>query len=83
MHSLESLTSVSKYQRGFSHFITGERITFSLTNSSLTEFPSPDAMSLSEKKKKHKNKGGFHECESFKIQSCSNIPGFRNTLENP
>lgn len=82
MHSLESLTSVSKYQRGFSHFITGERITFSLTNSSLTEFPSPDAMSLSGKKN-HKNKGGFHECESFKILSCSNILGFRNTLENP
>lgn len=54
MHSLESLTSVSKYQRGFSHFMTGERITFSLTNSSFTEFPSPDAMSLSEKNTKIK-----------------------------
>lgn len=81
MHSLESLTSVSKYQRGFSHFITGERITFSLTNSSFTEFPSPDAMSLSEKN--HKNKDGFNENETFKILSCSHVPGFRNTLENP
>lgn len=48
MHSLDSLTSVSKYQRGFSHFITGDRIAFSLTNSSFTELPSPDAMSFSE-----------------------------------
>lgn len=47
MHSLDSLISVSKYQRGFSHFITGDRIAFSLTNSSFTELPSPDAMSFS------------------------------------
>lgn len=49
MHSVESLTSIIKHQRGFSHFITGARIAFSLTNSSFTELPSPDAMSLSEK----------------------------------
>ena len=46
-----SLRNPTQDQRGFNHFITGDRASFSFTSSSLTALPSPDATSCSEIKR--------------------------------